>query len=452
MEGVILFADDKLLDYQVGENSSSSDENKLFRLLAEKNAVLGLKNRKQVEDSINSIGTFTALILDWQFDLEDKIADEEEDESIKLVQIPSQLENRTYDLLMNNNFYSLVCIYSSAKEDIEEKFGTELRNKYKDRILFRDKSNLAATAKEAEEIISSIEKWKASNQKISLPIKWSQSINQAVQSIFSELNTIDSNWVKELYDTAKNDGVTPSVEVLNLFQNILSEKIIQDKSLREKIDSIAAGEEEFTPNQKYAELIRILYYGKCTTDDPIMTGDVFQIDKQKYGIIITPECDIRHISGERSFEMLCFSQGDYKKGNYKLQGNIKASPIISKAEEFKGNFTKNQKVEISQQLKAQIKEAEFRLQLGAFTQTNHPRLHILPCFQFTDEDFSGIALIDFRSGLDLVPCKTLSIDKRVGKLNTPYIQELRQRYLSYKGRVGVPGYSIKLREWLLSHN
>jgi len=92
------------------------------------------------------------------------------------------------------------------------------------------------------------------------------------------------------------------------------------------------------------------------------------------------------------------------------------------------------------------------VQTDAFTQTNFPRLHILPCFEFQPGNYSGIALIDFRSGLDLIECSKIQLGNRVGKLNTPYIQELRQRYLAYKGRVGVPGYSKKLREWLLSEN
>jgi hypothetical protein len=48
--------------------------------------------------------------------------------------------------------------------------------------------------------------------------------------------------------------------------------------------------------------------------------------------------------------------------------------------------------------------------------------------------------------------KDITSENRIGKINSPYIQELRQRYFSYKGRVGVPGHSSKLREWLLDKN
>ena len=46
MEGVILFADDKLLDYSDESSKKSSLENKLFRSLSESSPVLGVKKRK----------------------------------------------------------------------------------------------------------------------------------------------------------------------------------------------------------------------------------------------------------------------------------------------------------------------------------------------------------------------------------------------------------------------
>ena len=42
-------------------------------------------------------------------------------------------------------------------------------------------------------------------------------------------------------------------------------------------------------------------------------------------------------------------------------------------------------------------------------------------------------------------------ENRICKLNSPYIQDLRQRYLGYKGRVGVPSFPDKLREWILNN-
>ena len=456
MEGVILFADDKILSYSTTENSQSP-ENKLYKLLAENNPVLGLKDRDQIQKTINSVGVFTAIILDWQYDDEDILSlEEEDDETVKLVQSGAGKEDKTYELLMRNEFYSLIYIYSSAIGEIEAKYGETLRAKFKGRIVFRDKLNLANTQAEATQIIEAINSWKQANKVLDIPISWSYSINKSVQSIFSKLNQVDPFWMNELYKTAMVDGVTPSIEVINMFQNILSEKVIRDKSLQDKIDVIGSTGAELNDPIHYAELMRILYYAKSHQNDPIMTGDMFRYpNTDDYCIILTPECDLRHIAKEpaiRSYEILKFSKGDFKKVNFKLKAVIKAKPIIDKAESFKlCTFTTPQKTEISQELNRQIEEANTFLRIEAFTQTN-PRYHLLPCFEFEPNNFSGVAVIDFRFALSVEPGTSMLVENRIGRLNTPYIQEIRQRFLSYKGRVGVPGYSKKLQEWLLNNN
>lgn len=456
MDGVILFADDQILTYSTDERFQSP-ENKLYKLLAENNPVLGLKDRDQIEKTISTVGAFTAIIMDWQYDGEDIIAlEDEDDETVRLVQIASGKEDKTFDLLMRNELYSLIYIYSSAVAEIELKFGDKLRAKFKGRIVFRDKSNLANTSAEAEQILLAISNWKETNKILDIPISWSQSINRSVQSIFSRLNEVDPNWVNELYSTAKTDGVTPSIEVINMFQNILSEKVIRDKGLQDKIDVIGATGGGMADPIHYAELMRLLYYAKSHADDPVMTGDIFRFpDTDDYCIILTPECDLRHIAKEpavRSYEILKFSKKDFKKGNFKLKANIKAKPIIDKAESFKlCNFTQGQKVEMSQELNKQIDAANAFLQIEAFTQTM-PRYHLLPCFEFEKGNYSGIAVIDFRFALSVELGENMLRDNRIGRLNTPYIQEIRQRFLSYKGRVGVPGYSKNLQEWLLNKN
>ncbi len=451
MNGVILFADDKLMDYN-SKDGKPSLENKLFRTLAQSNPVLGVKERDQLESSIKSIGSFSAVILDWQFDNEDNLAsDENDDDTSKLAQMPSRIEEKTFELLMNNEFYSLVYVYSSAKAEIEVKYGEKLKDKYKNRIEFRDKSNLSNTETEATNLVNAIKRWNDENKRIAIPISWSQSINRSVQAIFSQFNSIDPNWIKELYDTAKIDGVIPSVEVLSLFQNILSERIIQDEPLRIKIDEVADSNGVLSEPEHYAKLIRILYYGHSLAQDPIMTGDIFKLEDDKYGIIITPECDIRHIGEDDNYEVLCFSSKNYNKHEFRLNATIKHSPLIEKAQECGATFNSDTRGEFKRLLKDQINEAEDSIRIKAFTQT-YPRKHILPCFEFTENSYSGIAVIDFRSSLELISKADLDIKNRLCKLNTPYIQELRQRYLSYKGRVGVPGYSMKLREWLLKNN
>jgi hypothetical protein len=454
MEGVILFADDKIHKYGFNPEDKSyeqSDENKLFKNLAQSFSVLGVQDLKMAENTIKAVGVFSALILDWQFEKDELPSDDETD---KLVQAPSVKDDATFNFLMSNEIFSLIYIYSTAAEEIKEKHLVKLEKKYTGRIQIHDKKNITDTAKESQRIIADLKAWKSKNTSLEIPFKWSKSVNQSMQKIFSNLQAADSNWISELYNTSASDGVDPGVEVINMFQNILSESITQDNTLLSEIKEVAAAGIGLSNPEHYSTLMRILYFGQSKASDPFMTGDIFKYPgTDKYCIIITPECDIRHVlkdTDKKHWEVLTFSKDDYKRGNFKLKATIKPTPVINKAEEFKtGAFTKNEKIEIAQELNKQVKEAERKLQIESFTQTE-PRIHLIPCFEFEPNNLSGIALIDFRTSLALELGSDLKAANRIGRLNPPFIQELRQRYFSYKGRVGVPGYSMKLREWLLS--
>jgi hypothetical protein len=251
-----------------------------------------------------------------------------------------------------------------------------------------------------------------------------------------------------------NEGAEPSLGVINLFQNILSESIIQNEALRKLIKDFAEAGQPLANAEDYAKLIRILYYSQTQLTDPIMTGDIFKLDDDKHCIIITPECDIRHMLKEpdkKTFEVLAFAKDDFQKNKLEPKFNIKTKPIFEKIKELGLDICKNHRESISGAFRKEEKSEKNKILIDAFTQI-YPRFHILPCYEFVNNDHSGIALIDFRFGLELKSAEELVPEKRIRKLNSPYIQELRQRYLSYKGRVGVPAYSNKLKEWLLAKN
>lgn len=442
MEGVILFADDKVF--------GNSFENEFFRslLLEKTHPVLGVDSLELLEKTVRSISTYKALIVDWNFN--------QEDDDIEGVEIPNETPA---SFLLDNEIYSLIYIYSD-KEIEHTEDGKKLIAKYGNKIKFKQKNNSKTTTAESANsekqlILDEILAFEREYPSLQIPFIWSRSINRATQEIFRKLELADPNWVAELYRTASNDPVEPSVEVINLFQNILTENIIQDKQLSDKIRDVSTAGAELANPEDYAKVIRILYYSKVKDTAPIMTGDIIKISVDYYGIIITPECDIRHViqnPGSSSFELLCFSKGDYHKSDFNLQATIKSSALVTKVEEQKKiQLTGAEKTELSQILNSQVKSAETKLQVIAFTQTN-PKIHLLPCFEFVPGDVSGIAKIDFRSGLKLLLGNTIVVTNRIGKLNTPYIQELRQRYFAYKGRVGVPNPSRKMREWLLDKN
>ena len=176
--------------------------------------------------------------------------------------------------------------------------------------------------KDFKEIKADLESWKQKNKRSVVALNWSNTINNSVQRIFSELTRADVNWIHDLYESADSD-VSPEIEVVNLLQSILSEHLITNKDLLQSISELKSDKQESKSDKAkaVARLTRRLYYTKLDSftfnEVPVMTGDVFLLNKSKsiYGIVITPECDIRHIKGRdnRHFELLTFERGMAQK-------------------------------------------------------------------------------------------------------------------------------------------
>jgi hypothetical protein len=403
MEGVILFADDEIFQ--------DSFEKKLFEFLRQssKHPILPINNLIDFERTIKSISTYRAILLDWEF----------------VLKIDGEAEKRENPLtiLQTHSLYSLIFIYSRAT--ISDEVQRDLTQKFGSKIVFLPKIREDEQVKqEAEKISAAIERFQKENDHLAVPFAWSHSINKSVWNIFSELEKADKFWIKDLYyssfvfdkkgDPIDPPPIDPNIQVINLFQNLLVEQLIQNTSLRSSIENFAKENLKNKSNEKsLQDLYKRLYYTTTLETDTVMTGDVFEISPDNFGIVISPECDINTlIKKDRDVEMLCFAISDFKNIDSIL--NIKTGQnrddIINRA------FNKEP-----------------------------PRIHLLPVFPATKGMIT--ALIDFRFCLQHHKGSFLEENKkqRHFKINSPYIQQLRQRYLSYSGRVGVPSIPSSLR-------
>lgn len=408
MEGVILFADDHIFDEQ-------RLENKLFQKfnLDGSFSILPINNLTILEKTVVSISTYKALILDWNFDR--KLDDEDESEEIR---IPY---DTPFTFLKDNTIYSLVYIYSLA--DIPENEKKELEKLYPGKIFFEKKDSANEPDIEYKKIIDGIKKFEDENKHLALPFVWSQAINQSAQVIFSELEQADPNWIKEIYNTAKKDGAEPNTEVISVFQHLLSEQIIQNTTLLSSISSNVELPEIIITNKEEssAKLYHRIYYTKVESSAPLMTGDVFMLDADTAAILITPECDI---------EQKCKLGLDFllvKKSSF--------SEYLTKALSF--TIGNNPSSKQSEKIEKLFNQEEIKI-------------HVLPSFPFELNQFKTSALIDFQSGFiklkrDEIIDTNENYKSRNYKLNSPYIHQLRQRYLAYIGRVGVPAIPQSLR-------
>ena len=183
MNGVILFADNRIF--------SEGKENKLFKLFLhdQEFPVLPIDSLGCLEATIKSASTFRACIIDWDFE-----NNEVEDEEFVGLSLP---QRTPMSLLMENSLYTLVYIYSEKELPEDEK--TNLQDKYGNKIQFRIKSQDVHS--EYENILNDIKAFETNNAHMTIPFIWSQSINQSAQTIFSELESANAFWIKEIRDT-----------------------------------------------------------------------------------------------------------------------------------------------------------------------------------------------------------------------------------------------------------
>jgi hypothetical protein len=380
MEGVILFADDHVFH-------PGRIENDLFQKfnLEEKFSILPINNLSILEKTVSSVSTYRALILDWNF---------KQDSGVEGVSIP---DATPYKFLKDNKIFSLIYVYSQA--DIPQEQKEELEKLYPNKIFFALKETDKSIDEEHKKISDGIEGFENSNQHLKTPFLWSQAINSSVQAIFNELESADPNWIKEIYLNAKNDGAEPNTEVIGVFQNLLNESIIQNEYLIKSLaeSSSLADVPVANKEESLAKLYNRIYYTQLIEGAPIMTGDIFQFSDDEFAIVITPECDVNSKSGV-ALEFLIFS----KKAS--------AAFIADRKKKDDRKFFNNDTIS----------------------------RHILPSFPFVNDTFNLTALIDFKQAFAVILIDNFKGSRTSYKLNSPFIYQLRQRYLSFIGRVGVP--------------
>ena len=412
MNGIILFADNKIFE--------DGHENELFKLFRQNTdySVLPIETLPCLEETIKSATTFKACIIDWNFTDSDDF-NEDFGEDFGGVERPNKTP---LTILQNHTLYSLVYIYSGI--DIPENDKDVLEAKYGNKIRFRSKTN--DVEKEYHAILEDVRKFETDNPHMEIPFFWSQAINKSAQTIFNDLENADPCWIKEIRDTAINDGGDATSEIIDIFNNLLNEDLIQNKQLRDCLDAYNSTE-KIKKEENTAKLYQRIYYSKLNSDAPIMTGDIFHFSaNDTWGVLITPECEVaKRIAASNSLDFLTFKLSD--TNNY-LNKSCTFDRLRETFNTLKEGRQKN---------------------LRKLFNNEDLSTHILPSFPSQDNVYNQMIVIDFKNSFETKTHDEYS-DKRINyKLNSPYIYQLRQRYISFFGKYGVPAIPESLRDYNL---
>lgn len=405
MNGIIIFADNKVLE-------SNSFENQLFEELRRKSplSVLPVCSIECLEETIKTVSTFKALILDWNFD-------REEEEDLEGAELSTSTPE---SFLENIELYSFIYVYSQNEIGAETK--ERLKSRFSNKIQFKNK-NMNDINSDVESIKQDIKSFEEKNKHMEIPFIWSQAINQSVQKIFFELEQADPNWIKEFRDTAENDGGDSTSEVIDMFHHILSESLIQNISLRQALNNYVC-EAQSTAEDNTAKLYRRVYYSRIYKDAPIMTGDIFKFNDNEYGILITPECEVES-KKDICLDFLVFAEKE-------MENFLQRNNTYNRGNDVYLSFSEKKKKKIRE-----------------IYNNESSSIHILPSFPFDDDVYNKSACINFKRAFSIKNKEEYN-DKRINyKLNAPYIYQLRQRYVSFFGKYGVPAIPDSLRDFNL---
>lgn len=396
IKGVVLFADDYV-------HNNEKIEYELYQLFRKEYVVMPVDNLDHLRHALVSVSNFDVIILDWEF-----MSDEPEFQDAPPLNPLSILED--LELFSKIYVYSRATIPASAIDILNARFPgrIEIRAKLSERDAGED---LVA---EFEKIKKELEEFTSSNKNLDFSVAWGRAINQSLQSIFAELASVNEHWVKEVYQSSLADNSNAILEVVELLNNLLAERLVQNASLRDMIE--AQGVEKPDPNLsgiEAAKLFQRIYYTKILDKDvPYSTGDIFDISNDDYAILITPECEVYdRINGK-----VCL------KSDLEILRFHKSSILT----DFDYNKEDSKK----------------------FNQ-NTQTMHFLPSFPYVGEEMLLPASISFLNALKTVSKDDLEKYGRRYKLNSPYIQQLRQRYSSWHGRIGVPAVNESIKAFNL---
>lgn len=407
MDGIILYADNNVFE-------KNSFENDLFEKLHsdQELSVLPISNLEDLKKTIHSISTFKALILDWNFDL-DNAEDDFEDLGVEKTNLNPE------SLLESIEVYSLIYVYS--QNEIAKEIQDKLTNRFHEKIKFKTKGDKTNSGNEYRTIKKDIIDFENNNKQMEIPFVWSQTINQSVQKIFNELENANSYWIKEIRDTAKEEGSEPTSEVIDIFNNLLSESLIQDKKLRDSLNEYNC-DENSDDDESIAKLYRRIYYSKLTENAPIMTGDIFKFEENEYGILITPECEVSETDN------LCFLILQETEFDSYLNKNNSYSRGLDDYNTFKEKKKEN--------IRKIFNNEEFSV-------------HILPTFPFKETQYNLSGIVLFKKAFCIKEKNDVRNCRTNYKLNAPYIHQLRQRFVAFFGKYGVPAIPQSLRDFNL---
>ena len=385
-----------VIDDEIGTESASI--NKIVCQLEEEFIPLVKLDYLPDHDMISNLHNVSFVLLDWQlFDIGSDIS------RLGLSELQEYNDKQILDFveeLLEVCFCPIFIFTTLSETDVISKLNT--RNLYNSSGLKLFFIKQKDSIKEGGKLFEELSNWITSNAVIYLLKQWDNAYQHAKENLFIDLQNGSSNWVGVLYNSFKQDGDTDVDIAIELFDTV--QKNITNRILVPQLEStILKSQSEL----KKEEVIRIIEQTRFLRNEKLNsnqanTGDIFfDSEENSYYINIRPQCDLLRC---RNPELYCLKgkelQLQHKHDNcYKDEND---------APEFKKEYI--------------FSEGE------VIEQKNNCIISYINNGKIIEFKFKKLIIKKWND------VKT----KRIGKLLSPFVINIRQKYATYIEREGLP--------------
>lgn len=264
------------------------------------------------------------------------------------------------------------------------------------------------------------------NGVLNLILAWEGIFDKAKDVALSEIaaNNVERSIRALVKILCKNFGESEGAarELVDEMTRLVSRRTCERKDFKSlaklvsEINNTLLKKAKFPTKEDLLLYSRLIFYTP-TEGEAVMTGDIFETaEKFKYGIILTPKCDL--IQGRTKKVLVCYGfplkKTYFRNKNYPPHKN---DPVIAKLHEEQHSM-----IDIA-------RSVEKRYLKGTLPNALPVMWHFSP-----RKGTQGICL-DFNN-VQSVEIAEVKKWKRLARIDSPYIDEILQRYGSLVSRIG----------------
>lgn len=372
-----------IIDNNINNANSTDRILKIKRYLDNKHFPILTYETLPSDEEIQCLHSVSFIILDWNLSGND-IG----------VAIPEVTINDNIDFLNKLKKISYAPVFIFTNEDTDS-----IINILKDNELYHDEFNHIfvknkESIKTGKSLFSCINQWLNKTPSVYVMKEWENTINTAKTQLYYDLYEISPFWPITMYKTYKNDfGTETNSGIVDLINRNLTARCSSIE-----FDSTILNKRRTTVKKE--ELRKLLEYErfiKGLPDYPCM-GDVYKEQEGEdyiYYINIRPDCDIIR---------------DDNPQLYLIKGTILDETQINK------------------------EDSEYRFDKGAFIEK---AVHSILSF------IDGGKIIEFKFKKYKIEKWKKYKNKRIGRLLPPYITRIKNQYVAFLNRQGIPSIPDK---------